>query len=62
MWRVWLAFEVRPGVSAWSLRDDTDLYRALRGACRRPNGKLDVQEYERWLDWFFDNAHLWAAS
>ena len=45
-WRVWCAFEDK------SVSDDSELWRALFKQCRTADGRLDVEEYERWCDVF----------
>lgn len=71
-WRVWLAFEVRPGVSrergrspefwralAVSCRSDDDpLTAALRGS----SGGIDAAEFERWMSLIVEHGHLWASA
>jgi hypothetical protein len=53
--RVWFAFEVAPGRTR-----DVDLtghFRDLAKACRRPDGTVDVEEFERWVDVFAEHSH-----
>lgn len=57
-WRVWFAFEVRPGITKHSTLDLSEHCRGLRALCRKPNGKIDVEEYLRWLDLLMDHSHL----
>lgn len=45
-WRVWRAFERDP------VRDDTRLWRALAISCKDKNGRVDVAEFDRWVDVF----------
>jgi hypothetical protein len=61
-WRVWLAFEVRPGITAGALRDDRALWRPLAASCRTPDGKLDATEFDRWLDCLTDRPHAWGHA
>ncbi len=41
-WRVWRAFDRDPVI------DNTGLWRALAEACRKPDGKIDGAEFEKW--------------
>jgi hypothetical protein len=43
-WRVWRAFDTD------RVHDDRALWRALVEACKDASGRLNVAEYERWLD------------
>lgn len=43
-WRVWRAFDTDRA------RDDRALWRALVEACKDAGGRINVDEYERWLD------------
>lgn len=61
-WRVWFAFEVRPGIMNTSQQDRAAHYRGLANACRGLDGKLDVAEYDRWLDLVIGHAHLWGVA
>jgi hypothetical protein len=40
-WRVWLAFEVRPGITSTSVQDKSEHWRGLAEARR--------VEFDRWL-------------
>lgn len=59
-WRVWLAFETRPGITRDSI--NSGHWKALAGACRLPNGKINLAEFEYWRDCFVDNSHLWGQA
>ena len=61
-WRVWFAFEVRPGVTRTSQQDLREHWRGLAAACRQPDGKLDAAEYDRWLECMVEHAHLWGST
>jgi hypothetical protein len=61
-WRVWLAFEARPGITLLSTRDTSKLWRALFESCRGHDGKVDVVEFERCLDLMVDYSHAWGAA
>lgn len=61
-WRVWFAFEVGPGVTKTSMQDLSNHWRGLLATCRGVDGKVDVPEYERWLDLIVDYAHLWGDA
>lgn len=43
-WRVWQAFDTDRRY------DNRALWRALAEACRTEDGRIDVDEFERWLD------------
>jgi hypothetical protein len=57
-WRVWLAFEVRPGVTKTSQQDMTDHWRALAESCLNSKGKLDAKEFDRWVELIVEYSHL----
>lgn len=59
-WRVWLAFEVRPGVT--SDLDLTEHWRGLCDSCRRADGKVDAIEYDRWMRVLLENRHVWGTT
>jgi len=59
-WRVWFAFEARPGITITSTQDRSDHWRGLVKACRGSDGKLDMNEY--WLDLLVEHAHLWGEA
>lgn len=61
-WRVWLAFEMAPGISTCSSRDRSEHYRNLYAACRGSNDKIDLVEFEHWLDVMVQYAHLWGEA
>lgn len=61
-WRVWFAFESRPGITMTSTQDRSEHWRALAEACRRPDGVIDAVEFNRWLDVLIDYTHLWATA
>jgi hypothetical protein len=61
-WRVWQAFEVRPGITLLSEQDRSRHWRALVESCRGSDGRIDASEYERWLDCFLEHAHLWGYA
>lgn len=61
-WRVWQAFEVRPGVTTASLRDDGDLFRSLSSTCRKADRKIDAADYGMWLDLLIEHSHLWGQA
>ncbi len=61
-WRVWLAFEARPGVSRYSGHDMTDHWRGLYDACRRPDGKVDAIEFDRWMTLMIEHGHARGAA
>lgn len=61
-WRVWFAFEVKPGITNTSVQDRSDHWRGLAEACRGSNGKIDPDEYDRWLTCFVDHSHLWGEA
>jgi len=45
-WRVWFAFEARPGITITSTQDRSDHWRGLVKACRGSDGKLSM--HVRW--------------
>lgn len=53
-WRVWRAFE--------DAHEKPDYGRALAATCRRADGRLDVGEYERWLDVLTERMYQWATA
>lgn len=61
-WRVWFAFEVKPGVTNTSVQDRSEHWRGLAEACRGPNGKIDPIEYDRWLTCLVEYAHAWGEA
>lgn len=61
-WRVWLAFEVKPGITITATQDKSEHWRQLAAACRDPSGKIDAAEFDRWLTCFVEHAHLWGEA
>jgi hypothetical protein len=61
-WRVWLAFEVKPGVTGTSVQDRSEHWRGLAEASRGSDGKIDPVEFDRWLTCLLDHAHLWGRA
>ncbi len=61
-WRVWLAFEVRTGITAASLVDRSATWRGLAEACRGADGRIDAAEFERWTDCIVERVHLWGHA
>lgn len=61
-WRVWLAFEVRPGITITSTHDRSKHWKALAEACRGPSGAIDPIEFDRWLTCFVEYAYLWGEA
>jgi len=61
-WRVWLAFEVRPGITAASTADRSAIWRGLAESCRGVDGKIDSAEFARWLDVLTEHVYLWASA
>lgn len=61
-WRYWFAFEARPGITKSSQKDLAAHCRALREDCRRQNGKIDVDEYMRWVDLIVDYSNVWGYA
>lgn len=61
-WRVWLAFEARPGITSVSTQDRSRHWRGLAEACRGSDGKLDVVEFDHWLTLLVEHAHLWGEA
>jgi len=60
-WRVWLAFEVRPGITA-AFTADRSIWRGLVESRRGADGKIDSAEFARWLDVLTDRVYLWASA
>ncbi len=60
-WRVWLAFEVRPGITDTG-RDMTALWRSLADSCRRPDGTVDHIEFDRWMNCIVEHTYLWGTA
>jgi len=61
-WRVWFAFEVKPGITITSTQDKSEHWRRLADGCRGSNGKIDADEFDRWLNCFIEHAHLWGEA
>lgn len=61
-WRVWFAFEAKPGVPVSNSKNRTHLWGALAESCRGSNGKIDPVEYDCWLQCFIDHEHLWGDA
>jgi hypothetical protein len=61
-WRVWFAFEARPGVTKTSLQDMTDYWRGLAESCLNHEGKLDAKEFDRWVELIVEHSHLRAEA
>lgn len=61
-WRVWLAFEVRPGITIQSTQDKSEHWRGLAESCRGPDGKIDADAFDGWLACFIEHAHLWGEA
>jgi len=57
-WRVWLAFEVKPGIT----RTHVSHWRALTEACRGADGMVDRAEREYWAAFLIDNVHMWGEA
>jgi hypothetical protein len=54
-WRCWLAFEVRPGITA--TRNLGSHWRALAESCRGADGRIDGSVFEFWMDMILDHSH-----
>lgn len=61
-WRVWLAFEVRPGITVASTADRSEIWRGLAESCRGTDGRIDSSEFARWLDVLTERVNLWASA
>ncbi len=61
-WRVWFAFEARPGVTNTSEQDRSEHWKGLAKACRGSDGKIDAVEFDYWLTCFIEHAHLWGQA
>jgi hypothetical protein len=61
-WRVWFAFEVKPGITITSTQDKSEHWRGLANACRKSDGKIDAVEFDHWLTCFVEHAHLWGQA
>lgn len=61
-WRVWFAFEERPGVIRGRHQDRRDTWRALAESCRQSDGRIDSCEYMRFLDVMVEHSHLWGEA
>lgn len=61
-WRVWFAFEVRPGITTRSTQDLSEHWRGLAEACRDPDGKINGGEFNHWLDCLLEHSHLWGHA
>ena len=61
-WRVWLAFETRPGITITSMQDKTTLWRSLVEACRDSSGRINRDEYMYWMTFLVEHAHLWGEA
>jgi hypothetical protein len=61
-WRVWFAFEVKPGVTNTSMQDRSDHWRGLAESCRNVDGKIDATEYNHWLEIIVEYSHLWGEA
>jgi len=61
-WRVWFAFEERPGVMTGSLLDMERHWRALLVACKKPDGKNDSAEFDKWMTIMVEYSHLWGHA
>lgn len=60
--RAWLAFEHRPGITAFAVRDMSRHWRPLLDACRKSDGKVDSDEYCYWCEWLVDYGYLWGDA
>jgi hypothetical protein len=61
-WRVWFAFEAKPGITITSTQDHSEHWRQLAEACRGPDGAINTDEFNRWLDVLIGHAHLWGEA
>lgn len=61
-WRVWFAFEIRPGVTRAAADDRSATWRGLADSCRDASGKIDAAEFGRWLDCLVEHGHLWGTA
>lgn len=61
-WRVWFAFELRPGMTLVSVKNLTHIWQALAESCLDKDGKLRVKEYEHWVTCILDNCHIWGQA
>lgn len=61
-WRVWFAFEARPGITIASTHEHPGLWEALVEACRRADGSIDCDEYDCWMACLIKHSHLWGAA
>jgi hypothetical protein len=61
-WRVWFAFETRPGITNTSAQDRSAHWHVLADSCRGSDGKIDAVEFDRWLTCFIEHAHLWGNA
>jgi hypothetical protein len=61
-WRVWFAFEVRPGITIGTGRDRSEHWTQLAKACRGADGKIDIVEFNHWLDILMEREHVWGNA
>ena len=57
-WRVWFAFEAKPGVTITSTQDMSGHWRGLVETCLNADGTLDAEEFDRWVQLITDHSHL----
>lgn len=60
-WRVWFAYERRLMTTGPTSASDPRWIRGLREACR-VDGKVDVDEFEHWMDVAIDYDHQRGQS
>jgi hypothetical protein len=61
-WRVWLAFEAKPGIARAEARDRRGHWRGLNDACTGDDGRVDATEFDRWMTLMVEYVHLWADA
>lgn len=61
-WRVWFAFESRPGVMVGSGGRSPEYWYALLDVCRKADGSLDHAEYMRWMELVIETGHQQVMS
>jgi hypothetical protein len=61
-WRVWLAFERRPGITIDFGQDRALHWRELAESCRGSDGKIDAVEFDRWMTVMIELGHLWGYA
>lgn len=61
-WRVWLAFESKPGVTMTQNLDLRAHWRSLAESCRSADGKVDAQLFDHWFTLIVEHSHFWGYA